>query len=65
MSGYVSFDLAPYLIAGRDKVTFEITWMDFGGKTKTDTIEYKYGAVEAQSKDIPSDDSKTTNLNIY
>lgn len=65
VSGYVSFNLEPYLIEGRDKVTFEITWVDFGGQTKTNTIEYKYGAVEAQPKDIPSDDSKTTNLNIY
>lgn len=42
VKGYVSFDLTPYKIAGRDKVTFEITSKDFGGETKTFKIEYKY-----------------------
>jgi hypothetical protein len=41
VKGYVCFDLKPYKIAGRDTVTFEISWKDFGGETKTLRVEYK------------------------
>ncbi len=40
--GYVSFDLTPYRIAGRDNVKFKISAKDFGGETKMYEIEYKY-----------------------
>ncbi|WP_036930402.1 NigD-like protein [Prevotella sp. 10(H)] len=40
--GYVSFNLKPYKTEGRDKVTFEITWKESNGETKTATVEYKY-----------------------
>ncbi len=42
VKGYVSFDLTPYKIAGRDKVVFEIKSKDFSGETKIYKIEYKY-----------------------
>ncbi|MDR1884176.1 MAG: NigD-like protein [Prevotella sp.] len=45
VKGYACFDLAPYKIAGRDKVSFEITAKDFGGEIKTFSVEYKYTAV--------------------
>lgn len=40
--GYVSFDLAPYKIAGRDKVKFKISAKNFGGEIKVYEVEYKY-----------------------
>lgn len=48
VKGYVSFDLSPYKIPGRDKVTFEISAKDFGssGEIKTYKVEYKYGEVQ-------------------
>lgn len=43
--GYVSFDLTPYKnaaeIAGKDKISFEITAIDFDGTPKTYKLEYK------------------------
>jgi len=64
VKGYVSFDLAPYLVDGQDKVTFDIKWTDFGGEVKTKTIEYKYGA-ESQSATVFDENNDSTNLNIY
>lgn len=40
--GYVSFDITPYKIEGKDKVVLEITSKDFSGEVETHKIEYKY-----------------------
>ncbi|MDR2956306.1 MAG: NigD-like protein [Prevotella sp.] len=63
--GYVSFDLTPYQTEGRDKVTFEITWKDFGGQIKTKEVEYKYGSAATQAKTYTTLPEDITNLNIY
>jgi hypothetical protein len=62
--GYVSFDLSPYLVAGQDKVTFDIKWTDFGGEVKTKTIEYEYVS-GVQPESMPGENNDSTNLNIY
>lgn len=45
VNGYVSFDLSPYStaaeIAGKDKIDFEVTAIDFDGTPKTYKLEYK------------------------
>lgn len=64
--GYVSFDLSPYKIAGKDKITFEISWTDFGDEKKTKTIEYKLTGDDPQpeeNEEVTTDNN--TNLNIY
>ncbi|MDU1890022.1 MAG: NigD-like protein [Dysgonomonas sp.] len=48
--GYVSFDLEPYRIEGRDKVIFEISVKEFSGETKVYTIEYKYELEDQQEE---------------
>ncbi|MBK5719512.1 NigD-like N-terminal domain-containing protein [Dysgonomonas sp. Marseille-P4677] len=48
--GYVSFDLAPYKIEGRDKVKFKINVKDFDGETKVYDIEYKYTEKDTESE---------------
>lgn len=63
--GYVSFDLAPYKIAGRDKVTFEIKWTDFSGNIKSKKIEYKYNSAVTQPENLSLSKNHDTNLNIY
>lgn len=63
--GYVSFDLTPYKVAGRDKVTFEIKWKDFGGVMKTKTVEYKYNSEVTQPNYLSLGRNHDTNLNIY
>jgi hypothetical protein len=65
VNGYVSFDLAPYMTSGRDKVAFDIEWTDFSGETKTKTIEYKYGEAETAGSTTLSENDISTNLNIY
>lgn len=61
--GYASFSLIPYKISGRDKVTIELAWKDFGGETKTYKTEYKYNkTTEVIDKTFEEFD---TNLNIY
>jgi hypothetical protein len=61
--GYASFSLIPYKISGRDKVTIELVWKDFGGETKTYKTEYKYNkTTEVTDKTFVEFD---TNLNIY
>jgi hypothetical protein len=64
VKGYASFDLAPYLKTGQDKVTFDIKWTDVGGEVKTKTIEYKYGA-GIQTESIPEENNDSPNLNIH
>jgi len=63
-TGYVSFDLSPYKINGRSKVTFVLVWKDFDGETKTYEIEYKYDSVSSQT-DETLNENYDTNLNIY
>lgn len=63
--GYVSFDLTPYKVAGRDKVTFEIKWKDFGGEVKSKKIEYKYNSAVTQPENLNLGKNYDTNLNIY
>ncbi|MBD8389712.1 NigD-like protein [Dysgonomonas sp. BGC7] len=62
--GYVSFNLAPYKAEGKEKAVFEISWKDFGGETKTKTIEYKFGT-ETTQPDEGFIENTDTNLNIY
>lgn len=62
---YVSFDLTPYKIAGRDKVTFEIKWIDFDGNIKSKKIEYKYNSAVTQPDNLSFSKNHNTNLNIY
>lgn len=62
--GYVSFDLSPYKVSGRDKVTFEIKWKDFGGTTKSKKIEYEYNS-KSESSNSLNINNNDTNLNIY
>jgi len=65
-NGYVSFNLEPYKIEGRNKVTFEISWKDFGGKTESKTIEYKYDGMDASlNENMVTISEDMTNLNIY
>lgn len=65
-NGYVSFSLAPYKIAGREKITIEINWTDYSGDKKTKTIEYKYdGAGNQTNGTVFTGDHNDTNLNIY
>ena len=62
--GYVSFDLAPFKIEGRDKVVLEISWEKYNGESRTKTVEYKYNESGSNDVDI-SDQNNITNLNIY
>jgi len=62
--GYVSFDLSPYKIAGKEKVTFEIAWTDFGNENKTKTIEYRLDGVGTQQETVITT-NEYPNLNIY
>ncbi len=64
VNGYVSFDLSPYKIAGKEKVKLEVTWTDFGGEKKTKTIEYDLDGVGTQSAEA-FPENEDTNLNIY
>jgi hypothetical protein len=64
-NGYVSFDLSPYKTGGRNKVTFELTWEDFNGETKTYRIEYKYDKTDDRSGNEALNENYNTNLNIY
>lgn len=63
-NGYISFDLLPYKVEGRDKVTFELTWKDYNGETKIYQIEYKYDKPDQSGSKTLSEDYDT-NLNIY
>lgn len=63
--GYVSFDLAPYRESRSGKIEFEISWIDFGGKEKSKTIEYKFDGVDKTSKAKRVNKTNDTNLNIY
>jgi len=63
--GYVSFDLTPYKKSGRDVVTFEITWKDFGGQIKSKKIEYKYNDTGTPPETESLINNYDTNLNIY
>lgn len=65
-NGYVSFNLSPYRIEGREKVTLEISAKDFNGEPKIYKTEYKYknSGTEPENS-IIDDDYNTTNLNIY
>jgi len=63
ITGYVSFDLSPYKEAGKDEITFDISWTDFGGEKKTKTIEYKLSNSQPEEQQITTDEN--TNLNIY
>jgi hypothetical protein len=60
---YVSFNLAPYKVAGRDKLTIELVWKDPSGETKTYKFEYKYD----KTSDVTANtyEKLDTNLNIY
>ncbi|MFV0538944.1 MAG: NigD-like protein [Dysgonomonas sp.] len=60
---YVSFNLAPYKIEGRDEVTIELMWKDFDGETKTYKIEYKYN--KTSDAEVKTYEEFDTNLNIY
>lgn len=64
--GYVCFDLAAYLIDGRESVTFEISTKSYSEEIKTYKVEYKYGEPSAEPEGaITSSENETTNLNIY
>ncbi len=60
---YVSFNLTPYKIEGRDEVTIELVWKDFSGETKTYKIEYKYN--KTSDVEVKTYEEFDTNLNIY
>jgi len=65
-NGYVSFDLSPYKMEGKDKVTFEISWTDFKDQMKTKTIEYDLSGDNSQPEEsIDITTNENTNLNIY
>lgn len=60
---YVSFDLSPYKVEGREGVTIELIWKDFNGETKTYKIEYKYN--KPSGAEAKTYEELDTNLNIY
>lgn len=65
-AGYVCFDLAPYEVAGKDMVTFNIVWKDFDGTTQSKKIEYKLNGTGATpAKNVIPSANDITNLNIY
>ncbi|WP_108823172.1 NigD-like protein [Dysgonomonas sp. Marseille-P4361] len=63
--GYVSFDLTPFVIDGRDKVEFEISWTDFSGETRSKKIEYDLKKTDTKASVGKVNKNNDTNLNIY
>lgn len=59
-AGYVSFDLTPYKIAGRDKVSFEIKAKDFDGNDKVYTVEYDYNSSGSKAPVIQTENGTLT-----
>ena len=60
---YVSFNLSPYKVEGREEVTIELAWKDFNGETKTYNIQYKYN--DSSDVEVKTYEELDTNLNIY
>ncbi|NDV77689.1 NigD-like protein [Dysgonomonas sp. 511] len=64
-NAYASFDLKPYIVAGKDKATLKISWKDFDGEVKSKIIEYKFDNEDAPLANEITPQAEDTNLNIY